>query len=178
MPLSFQDAVAIDAQRSVLDPNVFARSVTLVKPAAALGGMTQGQRLALGGVELMPDGALSEFDLLQLGGAYRIGEQLSGDSTSSTITVQWIRDGEDDGQGLGLDTDNDRRTIKHARIVVAESTAITLEDLPDKCDAVVVDGERWSCLRVETRDTLQRTKTIVVRRDDKTTTKHGRKRPT
>lgn len=174
MPRSFRDTLDYDAANVFLNTNEFAQSLTLTHATGGTAAMTANQRLSLAGLLPIPDAAISVYDRLQLLGLYRIGEAALNDADTETISGIVELDFEDEGQGTNLDDQFGRRTQRMGRVHVAASAAVVVDDKPEVCDALTIDGERWSCIRVEGRDRSM--KTIVIRRDEKITTKQGRTR--
>lgn len=175
MGRTFQDSCRADARATTLNTNEFAVEVTITKPSGGAIAMTANQRLSLMGLPPIPDGAISAYDRLQLLGLYRIGEG-GGGPVTATVAGQLNLDLEDEQQGLNLDDNFGRRHQKIGRFVTGIDEDITTDDLPSNCDTLTYAGETWQCVRVEGRDLMMGTKTIVIRRDEKITTKQGRPR--
>lgn len=177
MARTFLDSCRADAANTVLNTNEFASTVTLTKPTGGTVTMTANQRLSLLLMPPIPDGALSDYDRLQMLGLYRIGEGADGGAETSTVDGIVELSLEDEQQGLNtLDQFGDRR-VRIGRFITSINADITTDDLAQNCDTLTIDGEEWQCIRVADRDRIAGLKTILIRRDEKITTKQGRPRP-
>jgi hypothetical protein len=163
MGRTFQQSCQADAANTVLNTSEFAVTVTLTKPTGGTAPMALGQRLAL-------------YDRLARLGLDPLSGGASEGSTSS-ITGQVFFDMEDEQQGVNvMDASGDRR-IRMGRFVTDIDTDITTDDKPEVCDKLTISDEVWQCVRVSDRDLIAGLKTIVIRRDEKITTKTGKQRP-
>lgn len=172
--MSLSQLIISDVAAVFHNTDDFARTMTLTKPAGGTAEMTANQRISLLGLPPVPDGAISAFDRLQMLGLYRLGESSAGGSASSTITGIVDFDLESGMQGTELDSFQGRRETRMGLLYVAAGVAITTSDKPELCDTITIEGEVWQCLRREGHDPGEQR--IVIRRDEKITTKQGRTR--
>lgn len=139
----------------------FAREITLTRPDGSSPVMTLSQRLSF-------------YDRMARLGIDPLNNATTSGSTS-TITAIVELDMEDVAQGNALDDPSGRRVTRMGMLHVAADLEITTDDRGEVCDTVTFDDETWQCIRVASRDSGM--KQIVIRRDEKITTKQGRTRP-
>lgn len=163
MGRTFQDSCRTDATNTVLNTDGFAVEVTLTRPVGGTTPMTLAQRLSF-------------YDRMARLGIDPLNSSTSSGSTS-TITGQAILDLEDEAQGSTMfDTSGNRHT-RMGRFITDIDTEIVVDDPAGNNDTLTIDGEVWQCVRVEGRNPVSGLKTIVIRRDEKLTTRQGRSRP-
>jgi hypothetical protein len=163
MGRTFQDSCRADAANTVLNTTEFAITATLTKPVGGSVPETLAQRL-------------SRYDRFARLGIDPLTNDVSSGSVS-TITGQAILDIEDDLQGASTFDPSGNRHTRIGRFITDIETDITTEDQAGLNDTLTIDGEIWQCVRIEGRDLIAGLKTIVIRRDEKITTKLGRPRP-
>jgi hypothetical protein len=177
MTRTFQDSCRTDALNTVLNTTEFAVTATVTRPTGGTASMTANQRFSLMGLPPIPDGALSAYDRLQLSGLYRIGEGALLATSTDTIDGQAILDLEDELQGSTMFDPSGNRHTRMGRFITDIDAEITVDEVSGRNDTLTIDGEEWQCIRVEGRSQVSGLKTIVIRRDEKITTKLGRSRP-
>lgn len=173
--MSLKDLIAADVSAVFLNEDEFASELTLTSPTGGTQTMTVNQRLFLLGSPPLPDGVLSVYDRLHYLGVYRIGEGAAGGPTTSTILGIVFLDFEDEGQGNVIETAEGRFITRMGRLEVAADVELVTADKAEACDTITYEGEVWQVLRREGGD--EEMATYVIRRDEKITTKRGRKRP-
>jgi len=174
MGRTFRDSLTYDATNVFLNTNEFADSLTLTSAGNVPFSATLNIRLSLLGMPPVPDGVIDVYDRLHLLGLTMLADWVEGGASSVTITGITEFDIEDEGQGYGVEDGFGRRVQRMGRVHVAASMPLITDDSAENCDWLTIDGERWSCIRIEGRDHSM--KTIVIRHDDKITTRQGRKR--
>jgi len=174
MARTFRDSLTYDATNVFLNTNEFADSLTLTSAGNVPFSATVSARLTLLGLPPVPDGVISIYDRLNLLGLTTLAEWVEAGASSVTITGIVEFDIEDEGQGYGVEDGFGRRVQRMGRVHVAADLPLIVDDSSENCDWLTISGDRWSCIRIEGRDNSM--KTIVIRHDDKITTRQGRKR--
>jgi hypothetical protein len=163
MGRTFQQSCQADAANTVLNTSEFAVEVTLTRPAGGTTPMTLAQRLSF-------------YDRMARLGIDPLNNPGGGSGSTSTITGQAILDLEDEAQGATMfDTSGNRHT-RMGRFITDIETEIVVDDPAGNNDTLTIDGEIWQCVRVEGRNPVSGLKVIVIRRDEKLTTRQGRSR--
>lgn len=163
MGRTFQDSCRTDAANTVLNATEFAIEVTRTRPAGGTTPMTLAQRLSF-------------YDRMARLGIDPLNSSTSSGSTT-TITGQAILDVEDESQGAAMFDPSGNRHTRMGRFVTEIDADIVVDDPAGNNDTLTIDDEVWQCIRVEGRNTITGTKVIVIRRDEKLTTRQGRSRP-
>ena len=93
--------------------------------------------------------------------------------TASAVSVSAIvdLDDEESAQGMQIEDERGRRITRHGRLELSTDVTVLVSEEGRNCDTFTIDGELWTALRVEGRDGIDGLQTVIIRRDEKVSTK-------